>query len=143
MSVPNYTRFVSECLIQDPARQPSLSDDEIYGVYLSWFILNKEKPGSSKSLWAALSRHGHMKQPHTGGHHIWPGRTMTGPAAVDYILMSQPAKPGLIWGHRARSICYLGRSSSFPRCEGPNAGAPCPRWLCSSKPNPPRAPGTG
>ncbi|GAC1378467.1 MAG: hypothetical protein NVSMB43_20210 [Pseudarthrobacter sp.] len=91
MSVPNYNRFLSECFIQDPAKPSGLRDDEIYGVYISWCMLSKETPASSKSLWAALSRNGHMREPHTPGHYVWPGLTMTGPAAVDYILMSQPS----------------------------------------------------
>jgi hypothetical protein len=91
MSVPNYTRFLSDCMILDPDRQPGLPEDEIYGVYLSWCILNNEEPGSSKSLWAAMSRHGYAKQPGTAGRYLWSGLTMTGPAAVDYILASQPS----------------------------------------------------
>jgi hypothetical protein len=91
MSVPNYARFLSECFVQDIERQPALSEDEVYGVYVSWCLLNGEQPGSTSSLWAAMDQCGHSKQHRITGRHEWPGLAMRGPAAVDYILSSQPS----------------------------------------------------
>ncbi|WP_458781190.1 hypothetical protein [Arthrobacter sp. D3-16] len=91
MSVPNYTRFLSECLIQDPERQPGLREDDIYGVYVSWCLLNGQQPGSTASLWAAMDQQGHIKQHRGAGRDEWPGLSIKGPAAVDYILSSQPS----------------------------------------------------
>lgn len=91
MSVPNYTRFLSECFVENPGRQPALSEDELYGVYVSWCLLNGQQPGSTTSLWAAMDQRGHTGQQRATGRHEWPGLTMKGPAAVDYILSSQPS----------------------------------------------------
>lgn len=91
MSVPDYTRFLSECIIHDPDKQSGLSEDDMYGVYLSWCFLNQEQPGSDKALRAAMRQLGHSRRNHDLGHYVWPGLAMTGPAAVDYILSSQPS----------------------------------------------------
>lgn len=91
MSVHNFARFLSECIACAPGKQPGLSDDELYGVYLSWCFLNAETPGSDSSLGAALSQQGHVEIYGAQGRRVWPGLTMKGPAAVDYILASQPS----------------------------------------------------
>lgn len=91
MSIPNYPRFLSECFTQDPLSQSGIPDDQMYGVYVSWCLLNGETPGSSESLWAAMSQQGHARQHVSGDRHVWTGLTMKGPAAVDYILSSQPS----------------------------------------------------
>lgn len=91
MSVPNYRRFVSECFIQNFERQTALREDEIYGLYISWCLLNNEKTGPSASLWAAMEELGHRKQQDSTGSTEWPGLNITGPAAVEYILASQPS----------------------------------------------------
>lgn len=88
MNVSNCPRFLSECIIQDPERQAGLLDDEMYGVYLSWCFLNREDPASENAFWAALNHMGHAKR---SGTKRLPGLAMTGPAAVDYILYSQPS----------------------------------------------------
>lgn len=89
MSVPNYTRFLSECIIEDPDKQPGLLQDDIYGVYLSWCFLNGERPGSDAAFCAALEQRGYSQHGNNAGR--YPGLSMTGPAAVDYILASQPS----------------------------------------------------
>ncbi|MCQ6271081.1 hypothetical protein M8J71_11375 [Pseudarthrobacter sp. R1] len=91
MSVPNYARFLSDCFLQDRERQPALREDDIYGVYVSWCLLNGQQPGPVTSLWAAMDQRGYMKQHHDTGRHEWPGLSLKGPAAVDYILTSQPS----------------------------------------------------
>lgn len=88
MNVSNCPRFLSECIIQDSKRQTGLLQDEMYGVYLSWCFLNREDPASEDAFWAALSHLGLVKP---RGSTRLPGLAMTGPAAVDYILYSQPS----------------------------------------------------
>jgi hypothetical protein len=90
MTVPSYRRFLAECIIHDPARQPGLREDEMYGVYLSWCFLNQEQPAPDAAFWAAMSDSGYKKS-HTAGRQVCPGLGMKGPAAVDYILSSQPS----------------------------------------------------
>jgi hypothetical protein len=91
MSVANCARFVSECIKCEPGKQSGLREDEMYGVYLSWCFLNAEKPCSDRSLWAAMSQQAHLEPQRAAGQRVWPGLSMTGPAAVDYILSSQPS----------------------------------------------------
>ncbi|MDQ0691200.1 hypothetical protein QF047_002160 [Arthrobacter sp. W4I7] len=91
MGVANYSRFLSESITRVPGKQPGLREDEIYGVYLSWCLLNAEKPGSIKSLLAAMRQEGHTPEHHSGGRNHWPELSVTGPAVVDYILASQPS----------------------------------------------------
>ena len=91
MSVSDHTRFVSECIIYDPERESGLRYDDVYGLYLSWCFLNQEQPGTDKAFCAAMKQLGHIRRNRGSGHYIWPGLAMTGPAAVDYILSSQPS----------------------------------------------------
>jgi hypothetical protein len=90
MSGSNYRRFLSECIVSVPGKQPGLGEDDMYGLYLSWCLLNAEEPGSAVALSAAATQEGHTQQ-HIGGRSEWRELSMTGPAAVDYILASQPS----------------------------------------------------
>ncbi|WP_104044060.1 hypothetical protein [Arthrobacter sp. ZGTC412] len=90
MSAENYPRFLSECIIRDPDKESGLHDDEMYGVYLSWCALNGKQPAPDHAFWAAITELGPSRNYHKEGRHIWPGLAMKGPAAVDYILSSQP-----------------------------------------------------
>ena len=91
MSVPDHTRFMSECILHDPDQQSGLRDDDVYGLYLSWCFLNQEQPGPDHALRAAMKERGHIRRNRGSSSYIWPGLAMTGPAAVDYILSSQPS----------------------------------------------------
>lgn len=91
MSVPNYTRFLSECITSHPDKQSGLRESDLYGVYLSWCLINAEKPCSEAALWTAMSQQGHHYSRRGGGQRVWPGLSMTGPVAVDYIMSSQPS----------------------------------------------------
>lgn len=91
MNADTYLRFMSECIIKDPDKESGLRDEEMYGLYLSWCALNGKKPSSDHVFWSAIKELGHTRNyHHDDGHHLWPGLSMTGPAAVDYILSSQP-----------------------------------------------------
>lgn len=60
-------------------------------MYLSWCLLNQKQPASDHAFWAAMSTRGFNRKHDTTGRHICPGLGMKGPAAVDYILTSQPS----------------------------------------------------
>lgn len=90
MTVPNHPRFLAECIISDPDQQPGLHEDDVYGVYLSWCFLNQEQPASDAAFWAAMSASGYNRN-RSEGRPVCPGLGMKGPAAVDYILASQPS----------------------------------------------------
>lgn len=91
MNAPNCSRFLSESITRNQGEQQGLREDEVYGLYLSWCFLNAEEPIASASLWIAMRRQTQVEPHVRGGQLVWPGLSMTGPAAVDYILSSQPS----------------------------------------------------
>jgi hypothetical protein len=91
METPDYARFVQDCIAADTHDDHKLTEDQLYGVYLSWCALQAHTPGPCESFWAAMSRldvHERIGNDHPK---LRPGLRMTGPAALDYILASQPS----------------------------------------------------
>lgn len=74
--------FLSDALQEQPGSERGFSLDELYGLYISWCLMNDAVIESADTLWAALQAWG-----------IDPARNhlaMKGPAAVDYIIASAP-----------------------------------------------------
>lgn len=90
METRDYTDFVRGCLAKDIREDQGLTDDEIYGLYLSWCILQRQDPSSCKAFRAAMSGLGFQERRRIGRRYIRPGLRMTGPAALDYILANRP-----------------------------------------------------
>lgn len=82
MSANHFDRFVEESLTMERDAEKGLSEDELYGLYTSWCLLHELTPGQPDALWAALKEHRIEPQDN--------GLGMTGPAAADYILSSEP-----------------------------------------------------
>lgn len=91
MSITSYSRFLSECIIHDASQQLGLRDDEVWGVFLSWCSVTGQQPGGEENFWEAMHNLGLGRTSSDDGGYICRGLTMTGPAAVDYILSSQPS----------------------------------------------------
>ncbi|MEW1808850.1 hypothetical protein [Pseudarthrobacter sp. NPDC080039] len=91
METQDYIRFVQECIAADTVDDHILSEDQIYGLYLSWCALHEQTPGPCESFWAAMSGQGIHERRANNHRSIRPGLRMTGPAALDYILASQPS----------------------------------------------------
>ena len=91
METPYYRDFVRDCIAHDTTEDQGLTDDEIYGLYLSWCILHRQVPSSCKAFWTAMFSLGFQERRRSGRHFIRPGLRMTGPAAVDYILANRPS----------------------------------------------------
>lgn len=91
METPDYTRFVQECIAADAVNDHVLTEDQMYGVYLSWCALQAQTPGPCEAFWAAMSQQGIHERRANDHRSIRPGLRMTGPAALDYILASQPS----------------------------------------------------
>lgn len=87
MSDVIFPRFLSECIVQNHEQQAGLRGDDMWGLFLCWCALNQEEPGEEKDFWVALKALGYSR----GGDRVWRGFTMTGPAAVDYILSTHPS----------------------------------------------------
>lgn len=82
MSHPHFESFLAQAVSEESDNEDGLSPDELYGVYISWCLLNKQKPQTPDALWKALKAHS-IKPAH---NHL----VMKGPAAADYIMASAP-----------------------------------------------------
>jgi hypothetical protein len=83
MTATHFDRFVAEALTTDRETDTGLSPDELYGLYTSWSLINKNQPETPEALRAGLQALG-----------IDPDNnelSMTGPAAADYIVASAPS----------------------------------------------------
>lgn len=91
MTTSKYTCFLADCITHVPDKDSGLTEDEMYGVYVSWCFLHLLSPGASGPFWTAMAQRGHDQRRLDAGRYIKPGLGMRGPAAVDYILASQPS----------------------------------------------------
>ncbi|MET3812597.1 hypothetical protein [Arthrobacter sp. UYEF3] len=91
METLDYAHFVQDCIAADTTEDQRLTDDEMYGLYLSWCFLHHLRPATCKSFWAAMSSLGFHQRRKSKRRYIRPGLRMTGPAAVDYILANRPS----------------------------------------------------
>jgi len=89
MGTPDYARFVQDCIAADGADDHGLTEDQMYGLYLSWCMLQGQQPAPCESFQAAMSNLGLRARRHTNHRYIRPGLRMTGPAAIDYILATR------------------------------------------------------
>lgn len=90
MTTTDYSRFLAACVCTDPDLDEGLAEDELYGVYISWCLLQGQRPEPSKTFWTAMRDLGIRDHRRASGGFIRPGLRMTGPAAVDYILARRP-----------------------------------------------------
>jgi hypothetical protein len=78
----HFDRFLTEALTDDRETDGGLDQEELYGLYTSWCLINQSQPEPAEALWAALE-----------GRRIKPEDNtlaMSGPAALDYIVSSSP-----------------------------------------------------
>ena len=90
MTASTYSLFLADSIAPDEPNH-GLTDDELYRVYTSWCLLRRECPTSSPAFWAAMRERGIPDRRRIAKGVIRPGLRMTGPAAADYILASQPS----------------------------------------------------
>ncbi|WP_258804226.1 hypothetical protein [Pseudarthrobacter sp. NS4] len=82
MSHPHFEVFLAQAIDEERHKEDGLSPDELYGLYTSWCLLNREEAQAPEALWEALK-----------AHRIKPGHNhvgMKGPAAANYIIASAP-----------------------------------------------------
>lgn len=78
----HFDAFLRDAISAIPGSDKGLDREELCGLYTSWCLTSGRLPQTEKALWRALGR-----------RRITPGRNMlamTGPAAVNYILFSEP-----------------------------------------------------
>ncbi|MDP9998389.1 hypothetical protein J2W15_001888 [Pseudarthrobacter sulfonivorans] len=91
METSDYARFIQDCIATDPVEDHGPTEDEMYGVYLSWCILHGQLPAPCKSFWMAMAILGLRTRRRINRRYIRPGLRITGPAALDYILANRPS----------------------------------------------------
>ena len=90
MTTTDYTQFLTTCVRADPDLDEGLAEDELYGVYISWCLLQRILPEPSKAFWNAMQDLGVRGPRRRPDGSLRPGLRMTGPAAVVYILARRP-----------------------------------------------------
>lgn len=89
MKPTEIARFFQDCIVRDECGV-GMNVDTLYGLYISWCVLNSKDPVSDHAFRAALRAEG-LCPKKQGRNEIIPGLSMTGPAATDYILNSRPS----------------------------------------------------
>jgi hypothetical protein len=74
--------FVNDCIARNQDAD-GLTQEELYGLYLSWCSLRGCTPAPARTFRAGL-RAANIQPQHRGG--LCTGLMMTGPAARDYIV---------------------------------------------------------
>jgi hypothetical protein len=82
---------MSDCIAADVEGDRGLTEDEMYGVYISWCVLHYLRPQPCEEFWAAMSDLGLDERRRIDSSYFRPGLRMTGRAAVDFILSSRPS----------------------------------------------------
>lgn len=85
MAVSQFRRFLAEATTRDPDNTSVLDEDQLYGLYISWCLLENSTPSTEATFRAAMKEH--------RIHFPARGLRGTGPAAKDYILASYPDLP--------------------------------------------------
>ena len=107
MTSRDFTCFITDCIAADAAGDPGLTEDEMYGVYISWCGLRSLRPEPCGEFWAAMSGLGLSERRRVNRRYVRPGLRMTGPAAVDYILSSRPGPTGPPIGVGPSSLAWV------------------------------------
>ncbi|UUL75580.1 hypothetical protein NG819_15500 [Pseudarthrobacter sp. Fe7] len=81
----HFDDFPGDATSSDPGSEKGLSAEELHGLYTAWCIINVCPAESAEALWAALTSRGNMPGNNT--------LAMTGPAAADYSVSSEPNLP--------------------------------------------------
>ncbi|MFD8237488.1 hypothetical protein ACFV20_37180, partial [Streptomyces sp. NPDC059696] len=78
MDASHFQRFLIEATTEDPDPTNGLVEEQLYGLYISWCLLNGRTPKPETDFHVAMKEH------HVDLHRLG----ITGPAATDYILHS-------------------------------------------------------
>lgn len=80
--ISHFQQFLNEATVRDPGPPVLLGPDSFYGLYISWCLIHKINPVAVTEFRAGMRRCG------IDVHRS--GLAMTGPAAADYILATDP-----------------------------------------------------
>ncbi|WP_159705233.1 hypothetical protein [Arthrobacter sp. 18067] len=81
--------FIRDCVVFEDDTENGLDFDTFYGLYISWCVLGHKIPVPDSAFKTALEREG-LRPIKENGQRIYPGMSMVGPAARDYVVNSVP-----------------------------------------------------
>ena len=90
--------FIRDCVVFEDDTENGLDFDTFYGLYISWCVLGRKIPIPDSAFKTALERQG-LKPIKVSGQRIYPGMSMVGAAARDYVVNSVP-----LWSETATDI---------------------------------------
>lgn len=101
MTDTQISSFIRDCVVFEDDTENGLEFDTFYGLYISWCVLGRKIPIPDSAFKTALEREG-LKTIKLSGQRIYPGMSMVGPAARDYVVNSVP-----MWNDSAASAYAL------------------------------------
>ncbi|GGJ33558.1 hypothetical protein [Paenarthrobacter histidinolovorans] len=90
--------FIRDCVVFEDDTENGLDFDTFYGLYISWCVLGRKIPIPDSAFKTALEREG-LKTTKVNGLRLYPGMSMVGPAARDYVVNSVP-----MWSETAADL---------------------------------------
>ncbi|MFP3579609.1 MULTISPECIES: hypothetical protein [unclassified Arthrobacter] len=89
MTDTQIARFLRDSVVFEDDTEKGLDFDTLYGLYISWCVLERKVPIPDSAFKTALQLEG-IKSAKEIGHRIYPGMSMVGPAARDYVVNNVP-----------------------------------------------------
>ncbi len=98
MTDTQISQFLRDSVVFEDDTEKGLDFDTLYGLYISWCVLGRKVPIPDSALKTALALEG-LKQVKENGQRVYPGMSMVGAAARDYVVNSVP-----MWTETATDI---------------------------------------
>lgn len=89
MTDTQISSFMRDCVVFEDDTEKGLDFDTFYGLYISWCVLGRKIPIPDSAFKTALALEG-IKAIKENGRRVYPGMSMVGPAARDYVINSVP-----------------------------------------------------
>ncbi|MEJ1115848.1 hypothetical protein WBN73_16330 [Paenarthrobacter sp. CCNWLY172] len=89
MTDTQISSFIRDCVVFEDDTENGLDFDTFYGLYISWCVLGRKIPIPDSAFKTALGLEG-LRPIKENGRRIYPGMSMVGAAARDYVMNSVP-----------------------------------------------------
>ncbi|MET3903202.1 hypothetical protein [Paenarthrobacter sp. 4246] len=101
MTDTQISSFVRDCVVFEDDTENGLDFDTFYGLYISWCVLGRKIPIPDSAFKTALELEG-FRPIKVNGRRIYPGMSMVGAAARDYVVNSVP-----LWSESETTVPVL------------------------------------
>lgn len=98
MTDTQISQFLRDSVVFEDDTEKGLDFDTLYGLYISWCVLGRKVPIPDSAFKTAVALEG-LKQVKENGQRVYPGMSMVGAAARDYVVNSVP-----MWTETATDI---------------------------------------